>query len=452
MQQAKSLILNSLFIFLPFLVFAQNLKGVILTVDTKKPIENANIYFNQKLNGTTSNYKGEFNLKIKEKINGNDTITFSCIGYKSKSYTYSELKAKDYIVYLSEKIESLQQVDIISQRKLKSKINYKELPSLEIGLHSFASILIEDKIYVFGGDESYIKDAAKLASFKTFGIIELKFKDFARRLENGNNWLNYSNELQIFDLTNEIWMTSDLKLRPRAYHTVSFADNKFYVMGGKYLKSDKEYLDDKIEVLDLESNTITIDHTNPHQAVSPVSFHFDNTIIVMGGSIKQNKNGQKTFSNECHIYDIKSGYWYKLNDMKAAKETKGVLINNTIYLVGRNQDRALSEIESFNIIDGTWNTETELYNAKEKPAIAANENTIYIFDYGRIFTYNTDTKTLNQYNIDLFLKSSELYYHNNKLYLLGGYIENEYSKTPSNKLYSIDLSEFSNTKIKHTID
>jgi hypothetical protein len=114
MQQAKSLILNSLFIFLPFLLFAQNLKGVILTVDTKKPIENANIYFNQKLNGTTSNYKGEFNLKIKEKINGNDTITFSCIGYKSKSYTYSELKAKDYIVYLSEKIESLQQVDIIS--------------------------------------------------------------------------------------------------------------------------------------------------------------------------------------------------------------------------------------------------------------------------------------------------------------------------------------------------
>ena len=54
---------------------------------------------------------------------------------------------------------------------------------------------------------------------------------------------------------------------------------------------------------------------------------------------------------------------------------------------------------------------------------------------------------LDEYLIDLYLKSSELYYFNDKLFILGGFITNEYSKTPSSKLYSIDLNEFEQTRI-----
>jgi hypothetical protein len=74
---------------------------------------------------------------------------------------------------------------------------------------------------------------------------------------------------------------------------------------------------------------------------------------------------------------------------------------------------------------------------------------IYIFDNGKIQTYNTDTKEINAYLIDLPLKNSELFYSNDMLYILGGSLKNEYSVTPSSGLYSIDLNEFKRTETQN---
>jgi hypothetical protein len=59
------------------------------------------------------------------------------------------------------------------------------------------------------------------------------------------------------------------------------------------------------------------------------------------------------------------------------------------------------------------------------------------------------------YSIELPLKSSEMFYANNKLYLLGGWIKyetsvDEYSIVPSSDLYSIDLNEFHKAVIYDT--
>ncbi|RMZ50290.1 hypothetical protein EB822_09060 [Flavobacteriaceae bacterium PRS1] len=91
--------------------------------------------------------------------------------------------------------------------------------------------------------------------------------------------------------------------------------------------------------------------------------------------------------------------------------------------------------------------EGELFSGIKTPALATHDNVIYIFDDGKIYTYNTKTKELDEYLIDLFFKSSSLFYYNDKLYLLGGFKENEFSKTPSSNLYSIDLNEFEKTAI-----
>ena len=83
-------------------------------------------------------------------------------------------------------------------------------------------------------------------------------------------------------------------------------------------------------------------------------------------------------------------------------------------------------------------------------ALTYHDDTIYIFNDGKIYTYDIHTKTLNEYVIDLRLKASELYYYEDKLYLLGGYTYNEYSTTPSDNFYSIEVNEFLNTEIKNT--
>jgi len=82
-----------------------------------------------------------------------------------------------------------------------------------------------------------------------------------------------------------------------------------------------------------------------------------------------------------------------------------------------------------------------------KPAISLKDNIIYFFEDGKISTYNVLTKELNEYLIDLFLEASEMYYANDKLYILGGFRKNNYSLYPSKGLFSIDISEFDTTKI-----
>ena len=129
--------------------------------------------------------------------------------------------------------------------------------------------------------------------------------------------------------------------------------------------------------------------------------------------------------------------------------------SDTIYLIGGFNLKPLDNIETYNIATGEWKIIGQLFYAVERPAVVYNDNMIYIFEDGRIQTYNTETKQLDMYSIELPLKSCEMFYANNKLYLLGGWIkhetsEDEYSIVPSSGLYSIDLNEFKKTVIYDT--
>jgi N-acetylneuraminic acid mutarotase len=119
-------------------------------------------------------------------------------------------------------------------------------------------------------------------------------------------------------------------------------------------------------------------------------------------------------------------------------------------LIGGFNTKPLSTVESFDLLTEKWETEGELFNGLSNPAIAENDNAIYFFENEKIYTYNTNTKQLKEYLISLPMKASKLYFSDNKLYLLGGYIENYYSKYPSPNLFSIDINEFENTKPKRS--
>lgn len=430
-----------------FASFGQNINGVVLDKKKNSPLEGVNIYMINTKEGTTTNNKGEFNLRLKTLINKTDTIYFSAIGYKLKGFTLIELKENNYVVYLLENIEELDPVTIISNKELKSKIHYTKLSSLKGGLFSFGSTLIGDKIYVIGGDASYIEDTAK----KTFSYYgELEFGEFIKRLRMNPSREIYSQKLQIYDIKMDIWTTSSLKFRKRAYNNINYHDGFIYVIGGVRISSNYIYLDDKIEVFDLKSQTIKVDNTNPHQATNFASFAYGNNIIVIGGSIKMSEDGKKQFTKKSHIYDLKSGYWYRLSDMSEAKEVQGVLIKNKIYLIGGSNNKPLKKIETYDLTTGKWADEGELFHGIKNPALAFHGSIIYIFDDGKLYIYDINTKELNEYLVDLFFKSPELHFFNNKLYLLGGYREDEFSKKALSGVFSIDLDQFEKTKINRS--
>jgi hypothetical protein len=435
--------LTIIFVFSSYISFAQNARGMVLEEVSKKPLAGVSVFINKTGIGTTTNEYGEFHLKYPAEKNRNDTLFFSSVGYTSKKMTFSELKENGYVVLLAESIQVLDEVTIISDRKLKLQVGYNRLAPLKDGLYSFGSVLIGDKIYVIGGDESN-EDGR--------GYKSLSFVGNNLKMNSYFSWQNYTEKLQEYDISSDKWTTSSLKFSKRAYHSINYYNGKIYVLGGKRLSRNRqlEYLDEKIEIYDISHNSIFVDKTNPHQAANFASFVYNDNLIVIGGSTKLNLNEEKEYTAKVHLLNLKSGYRYELNDMPVAKETKGVLSNNIIYLIGGFNMKPLEEIETFNLATAEWKTVGQLFYGVERPAVAYNDNIIYIFEEGRIQTYNTVTKELNMFSIDLPLKSSELFYSNNKLYIVGGFVVYETSIKPSSDVYSIDLSEFNKSEIYDT--
>jgi hypothetical protein len=166
----------------------------------------------------------------------------------------------------------------------------------------------------------------------------------------------------------------------------------------------------------------------------------------MGGSTKADEKSPTAFTNKAHLYDITSGYWYQLADMPTAKEVSGILVDNKIYLIGGFNGKPLSQVETFDLTTEKYQNEGELFSALEKPAITYSNNIIYSFEDKKMLTYNIISKQLKEYTVELNLKSSTMYYANDKLYIIGGYTYNDYSETPSANVYSIAIDEFETTK------
>ncbi|HSA04645.1 MAG TPA: kelch repeat-containing protein [Tenuifilaceae bacterium] len=419
-------------IFTPQLLKSQSIRGKVLN-SQNNPLIGASIIVNRIGIGTTTNEKGEYNLNYNIKISESDSITFSFIGYISQKLTISELKKKNFIVGLTESVQPIKEVSITIEKKhLKLQIAYKKLESLKYGLYSFGAILIDDKIWVVGGDKSYQSGRGLRPMFSTKPSFSYE---------------SYSDKLCIYDIQTNKWIESNQKFSKRAYHNIQYYNGKVYIIGGKKLSTNriKEYLADEVEVYSIKDSNILTDNTNPHQAVNFASFVYKDNLIVMGGSTKLTRFEEKICTNKAHLLNLKTGLWYELNDIPIAMETKGILVNNTIFLVGGFNTKPLDKIVTYNITTGEWRVLGQLFYEVERPALALKGSTIYIFEDGRIQTYDINSKQLKLYSIDLPLKSSELFYRNDKLYLLGGFVEDTSFKEPTSNLYSIDINEFNTT-------
>ena len=56
-----------------------------------------------------------------------------------------------------------------------------------------------------------------------------------------------------------------------------------------------------------------------------------------------------------------------------------------------------------------------------KLAITKDKQFIYLQEDGKIITFKPKTKALKKYNLDLKKRGSEMYFRNNKPYIIGGF-------------------------------
>lgn len=432
----------TLLLFLVFsnTVFSQRISGFLLDSETKEPIYRAHIKVNKKI--YLSDKKGFFSFILKN----SKRITISHIKYQTKSV---EIKTKKRIkILLTEKRENLEEIKVTS-KKLQDKIQYKELQDFPHSVYSFGSVLKDDKILIFAGDASFIGNSIDQEKSKVFFSGTNEAAAFFRyaTMPKYKDVLSFKNDVLIFDLHKNEWKITKEKVRKRANLNAALVNEKIYLLGGKRRTRTKQYLDHKIEVYDLKKRSISIDDVNPHQTVNFGTSVYKNKIIVSGGSTKIKRYGGKIYSEKVHFFDTDTGYWYLLTTMKKGKETKTIIVKDTLYFFGGYREENLTEIESYNLKTDTWKNEGTLFKKLGRPAVTKNKETIYLFENKQLLTYNTITKELKEYEIDLPFFDTEMFYNDRFLYILGGYKKSNFSTLASKKIVKISLDEFQKTKI-----
>lgn len=437
----KNTFLTLLLSFVTTFTYGQTYIIKVLDSKTDAAIAKAHLKLGKEIFLTNTNGLAKISI-----INTNN-LEVSHIKYHSKQIQLNN--KKEVIVYLTEKQLKLEEVIITSKRNLKKYIHFTKLEQIPKSIHSFGSVLLNDKLYTFGGDASNLKYSNRKGLSEMTQSDENQIIKFLAK-NKLSNFYKYRKKIFIYDFKNKTWKTSPIESKARAYHKAVTHNNKVYLLGGKRLTLTKikEMLMPQIEVLNIKNDSIKVDEMNPHQGVNFESLIFEDKLLVIGGSIKVMDNGFKKYTDKIHFYDFKSGYWYLLTTMSKGKETSGVIVNNKLYLFGGFRDRRLKEIESFNFITGKWTNEGDLFTAMEKPAITKNKNTIYLFENDKIVTYHTITKEQKEYRIDLPLFFSEIQFRNDKLYIIGGTEIKNYENRPQRSFVEISLDEFENTR-KH---
>lgn len=411
--------------------------GKVLRADTHSPIAGVNIYLSGEKGIAITDTLGQFEIRQLLHLVKSDTIFFSCVGYEKSAITLGTLQEQQYMLYLQEKAVAMDEVAVVA-KQLRNFLQYERLAPLpNNGISSFASLLVDSCILVAGGDYTSVKMSAVPTSLEQLGKMHnLIFE-------------GYSKSAYRYDIVKNQWSKLNLKLEPRIGHAALNYGKRVYILGGKRLSQSKklEYLDEKIEIYDLGRNKVMTDNVNPHPAINFASFVYQNCLILMGGSVKKTSDNWRVYTKKAHMLNLDTGYWYELNDMLIGKETRGVLYGNQIYLFGGFRDKPLDDIDMYDLHSGKWKRIGALPLAVNRPGIVCVDGITYIFENGVIQAYDMRTHDSRAYQIDLQLTGSELFYKDNKLYILGGCkIEGYDVKEPSADLYSIDLSEFNQTE------
>lgn len=399
---------------------AQETFDKLIVIDrlTEEPVPNVTVYSNGKVVGFTD-MQGVF--PIQQVYNQKDMFSFTCIGYEKTEADVKTLRKERFRVFLEQDNTKIDEVTVVANREnLNPYINYQVLAPLKEEMHSYGSVLYGDTIYVQGGvkQDSMSKQELLFTSLYKYSIID-------------NRWVKDKN-----------------KFARRGNHAMHAYDDKLYILGGQtYFKNIyRTYLENTIEVYDIKTGSTLRYKGNPHTAINFASMQKDDYLILAGGAkrIKVVDNfvayTKHYFNHDIHLFEIPTKQWYKLGELQEGREMNGIIVNEVIYLMGGFSSLGASDvIESLNPSTGETTTEARLIYRDTYPGMVSDGSLIYIFSKNIIYVFDTVTKKIQAYLIDLHAGKSTLYIDRNQLFILA-------SEETECGLYSISMDEFSKTK------
>jgi hypothetical protein len=178
-------LLYSTLLFINILgINSQTISGKIVSLNSSDPIEKAAIITNIK-SGTTSDEFGNYTLNL----NNVKTITFSCLGFQSKTITRNQLIKINYVVNLIENVNELDEFQLnitkisLDSLLIKTTLNMKE---------NYLSSPIKQELYSIENQKMDFKKldfelkSSSLLSRKNRKLAEQDLKTFSDDLQKRN--------------------------------------------------------------------------------------------------------------------------------------------------------------------------------------------------------------------------------------------------------------------------
>lgn len=182
------------FIFLSIGIYAQEniISGEIKDSQNYSSLEYVNIGIANKDVGTVSNKNGKFILRLNEKVNSNDTIYFSHIGFETKKLLVDQLKSDANILTMIPSENTLKEV-VVKFKQPKPKQFGRSSKGFGLMHSNFFTALdktVDDYLSREKGMQFRIKKDCKVDDFN-FNITSNEFKSVKFRL----NFYKVENDL-----------------------------------------------------------------------------------------------------------------------------------------------------------------------------------------------------------------------------------------------------------------
>lgn len=210
-----------LFLAINFNSFSQNkiINGEIKDATNKTALAYANIGIANKNTGTVSNAKGKFSLKVDDKINVDDIVSISYVGYKTKNMALSKLNLVNNIIELEPEKNQLKEV-AVKFVKPKPKImgrNSKGLGLMHMNFYTIYEKDVDDRLSKELGMKFKLRKNCKIndLNFNITGnqFSSLKFRLNFYKVENGFPTTLLVEKDIVFEIKDQFlgWYTLDLK-------------------------------------------------------------------------------------------------------------------------------------------------------------------------------------------------------------------------------------------------
>lgn len=262
-------------------------------------------------------------------------------------------------------------------------LQFKNLANMSAGRGATASVTVNDDIYVSNGYQAKASDARYVEKY---------------------------------NIASNSWSILNATLLPKKFANSETYHNKIYIFNG--------WGNSHLEIIDLATNTISKGAVNRSYTGNSGSAIHNGRIYVFGGS---GLNGSATtvFSNKFQYYDIASDTWNPLPDMPTAREAKGKIVNDKLYVIGGFNGTPSRLINVFDLNTNLWIDKYTMPVGISGHSLAVYGNKIFIAgganNQSFLAYFDTTTHKLHQLSSNMIPRrhaAAEVYNH--KLYIIGG--------------------------------